>query len=252
MTSFLTRLSVVLPPLHDLFPCFSLDCHSKRIVSSRPTLHLPLYPYSPLRMSNLSPPTRDRTYLTVGNPDLASEDLFYALRGTYQIIRKPLAPNGTNHPHKNTQGLSAIWLRLANDSIYALELIQKMTFIHHPDPGKLATTSSKRAFRLENGRWSVWDSRDGAATEPPTVITRKTADLNLCEVPMPKYRDGYARGVFQRVKLESMRYDGEEADEMTLVAWLGPRPMLQIFWKELGGLEYVDELWPIKDCGLVV
>lgn len=84
-----------------------------------------------------------------------------------------------NGPQYSSTGDSEIRSRAPTDPAYESELVQRSTYNGVLRTGEKTKMVEARAFRFQNGKWSLWEVDDDE------VVIKKTADINL--VPSKKW-----------------------------------------------------------------
>ena len=204
---------------------------------------------------------RSTMFLTLNSPNDAAVQLIYKLPGRYRLVRK------THHTHivdgtglafgnlvVPSLGTSEVTLRGSTDRQYEIELLQKTTINLRTWDNRHATKVEKRAFRIANGQWSLWDVHTdvgGFDVVGPT----KVADLMLGEIPMPE-RVGLSDGdVVQKAGFNGGPWlDGHGVSLMAMCIWIGKQPCWQMMLqldRQRGGVseECGDEFWPLGEEG---
>ncbi len=199
------------------------------------------------------------TFLTVGSPYDSAVQLIYKLPGKYRLIRHthhPQIVRGTNLLYgdliKPSHGTSEIVFCASTDSQYEVELMQTTTITLRTFYGQTANVVERRAFRIKNGRWSLW----GAYSEEGVDrVLWKLADLELCEVEMPKRGGPTEADAAQKAVLKGGSWeDGWGMNALVMCVWMGTQPCWQsshrIDRQEHGASEVCsDEFWPVVEDG---
>lgn len=196
----------------------------------------------------------DCTFLRGSYRDAAVQ-LFYKMPGRYQLVRRAHHSNiieGTNLIHANlicpSFGTSEIILRGAMDGEYEVELIQTTVINLRSSNGHSATKTEKRAFRIENRRWSIWTVDDHSGSD---IVGRKVAEITFEGFTLPTNVGVTAADVVQNATLAGGPWhDRHGANAMTIRFWVN----VQLVWRELHQVNLAglpgfhedcrDELWP--------
>ena len=194
-------------------------------------------------------------FLTVGSQHDAAVQLLYKLPGSYRLIRRTHytnVVNGTNLLYRDlicpSHGISQLILRAPKDRQYEMELVQTTTIYLRSWGGRSATIIEKRAFRISNGRWSMWNVDN---VQGEDIVGSKVADLMLREMAAPK--DVAGNGL-QEARLHGGPWeDTLGTNSLTICVWVGR----QLCWQSMhqidrpGGRQVPsisqscsDEFWP--------
>ena len=195
-------------------------------------------------------------FLTLNSPHDAAVQLFYKLPGRYRLVRK------THHAHivdgtglafgsliVPSLGTSEVTLRGSTDCQYEIELLQTTTINLRTWDHRHATKVEKRAFRIANGRWSLWDVHTDVGGYD--VGGPKVADLMLGDIPAPE-RVGLLEGeVVQKAGLNGGPWlDGHGIYLVAMCIWVGKQPCWQVMLlldrqRRGASEECGDEFWPL-------
>ena len=141
------------------------------------------------------------TFLTVGSPYDAAVQLFYKLPGKYHVIRPThhaSVVTGTHLAYPNltgpSRGISEIVFRGSTNPAYEAELIQTTIINLRDRYHQTATKIEKRAFRIVDGKWSMWAVQTVHGYDH---VAQKVTDLTMSEVAAPKQSGPRAGDVVQ-------------------------------------------------------
>ena len=209
-------------------------------------------------MNALLPP---HTFLTLNSPGDAAVQLIYKLPGKYRLVRKTHHAHivdGTGLAYRSlivpSRGTSEVILRGSTDRQYEIELLQTITINLRTWDHRHATKVEKRAFRIANGQWSLWDVHTdvgGFDVVGPT----KVADLMLGEILAPERVGPLADDVVQKAGLNGGPWlDGHGVYLVAMCIWVGKQPCWQVVLqldRQRGGVseECGDEFWPLGGEG---
>ncbi|KAM0802168.1 hypothetical protein BDR22DRAFT_845230 [Usnea florida] len=208
---------------------------------------------------NAQPPPS--TFLTLNSPYDAAVQLFYKLPGRYRLVRKTHHTHiveGTGLAFENlivpSLGTSKVTLRGSTDRQYEMEILQTTTIHLRTSDNRHATKVEKRAFRIANGQWSLWDAYTNVGGFD-VVRPSKVADLMLGEIPAPE-RLGPSEGdVVQKAGLEGGPWlDGHGVYLVAMCIWVRKQPCWQMMLqldRQRGAVseECGDEFWPLGGEG---
>lgn len=137
-----------------------------------------------------------------------------------------------------------------------MEILQTTTVTLRTWTGQSAIKIEKRAFRIKNGRWSLWtvEGEDGIGDGDDDVVGRKLADLVLGEVRSPV---GVGEEEVQKVVLEGGPWrDGLGVNDVAVEVWVGRG----VCWRLMHRIERVGagrgaegsevcyyEFWPLVE-----
>ena len=209
-------------------------------------------------MSALLPPS---VFLTLGSPHDAAVQLIYKLPGKYRLVRRTHHTHivdGTGLAFNNlvipSLGTSEVTLRGSTDRQYEIELLQTTTITLRTWDNRRATKVEKRAFRIANGQWSLWDVRTDVGGFD-VVGPGKVADLTLGEIPAPERVRPSEGDVVQKAGLNGGPWlDGHGMYLVAMCVWVGKQPRWQVMLqldRQRGGVseECGDEFWPLGEEG---
>ena len=209
-------------------------------------------------MNALLPP---HIFLTLNSPSDAAVQLIYKMPGRYRLVRKTHHTDivdGTGLAFRNlivpSLGTSEVILRGSTDPQYEIELVQTTTINLRTQDNRHATKVEKRAFRIANGQWSLWDVRTDVGGFD-VVGPSKVADLVLGEIRAPERVGPLEDDVVQRAGLNGGPWlDGNVIFMVAMCIWVGKQPCWQVMLqldRQRGRVseECGDEFWPLEGEG---